>query len=221
MRKDVNWSKLGFTALAVTAVVGVAALAYASGDPHAVANAHGAAVDAHGAAAGHGAAHSTVTPEKLKDLGWRAMNFAALLGILIYFLKKPIVDGLRGRREGIKEEFDSLEAQRSESEAQYQEYAGRLSGLDAELQEMIAKAVAQGEVEKERIIAEANEAAEQIKRQAEMAVVNAIAEAKVNLKNEAAEQAAVMAEELIKKNLTADDQDNLVGAYLAKVGGAA
>jgi F-type H+-transporting ATPase subunit b len=221
MRKDVNWSKLGLTALAVTAVVGVAALAYASGDPHAVAGAHGAAVDAHGAAAAHGGGHSTITPEKLKDLGWRAMNFAALLIILIKFLKKPIVDGLRGRREGIKEEFDSLEAQRTESEAQYQEYAGRLNGLDEELKEMVAKAIAQGEVEKERIIAEANDAAEQIKRQAESAVANAIAEAKVNLKDEVADQAAVMAEELIKKNLTADDQSNLVGAYLSKVGGVA
>ncbi len=217
MRKDVNWSKLGLTALAVTAVVGVAALAYASGDPHAVVDAHGAVADAHGG--GH--ATSSVTPEKLKDLGWRAMNFAALLIILIKFLKAPIVDGLRGRREGIKEEFDALEAQRSESEAQYQEYAGRLNGLDDELKEMVAKAVAQGEVEKERIIAEANDAAEQIKRQAESAVANAIAEAKVTLKNDAADQAAVMAETLIKSNLTADDQDNLVGAYLAKVGGAA
>ena len=221
MRKDVNWSKLGLTALAVTAVVGVAALAYASGDPHAMAGAHGAAVDAHGAAAGHGGGHSTVTPEKLKDLAWRAMNFAALLIILIKFLKAPIVDGLRGRREGIKEEFDTLEAQRSESESQYQEYAGRLNGLDVELKGMVAKAIAQGEVEKELIIAEANEAAEQIKRQAESAVANAIAEAKVNLKNEVAEQATVIAESLIKKNLTTDDQDNLVGTYLAKVGGAA
>jgi F-type H+-transporting ATPase subunit b len=223
MRKDVNWSKLGLSALAVIAVVGVAALAYASGDPHAAAGAHGAAVNAHGAAAAHGGAahHSTVTPEKLKDLAWRTMNFAALMIILIKFLKKPIVDGLRGRREGIKEEFDSLEAQRAESEAQYQEYAGRLSGLDAELKEMVAKAIAQGEVEKERIIAEANAAAEQIKRQAESAVVNAVAEAKINLKNEVADQAAVMAEELIKNNLTAEDQNNLVGAYLAKVGGAA
>lgn len=203
MRKDVNWSKLGLSALAVTAVVGVAALAYAS-----------AAAPAEGDLLG-------IPGHKWKDLGWRAMNFAALMIILIKFLKKPIVDGLRGRREGIKEEFDSLEAQRSESESQYQEYAGRLSGLDAELQEMVAKAVAQGEVEKARIIAEANEAADQIKRQAELAVANAVAEAKVNLKNEVADQATVMAEAIIKSNLTADDQSALVGSYLAKVGGAA
>ncbi|MDA3971498.1 MAG: F0F1 ATP synthase subunit B [Desulfobulbaceae bacterium] len=206
MRKDVNWSKLGLSALAVMAVVGVAALAYA-------------AADAHGGGGGDGLLG--IPAHKWKDLGWRAMNFAALMIILVKFLKKPIVDGLRGRRQGIKEEFDSLETQRSEAEAQYQEYAGRLSGLDAELQEMVAKAVAQGEVEKTRIIAEANDAADQIKRQAELAVANAVAEAKVNLKKEVADQATVMAETIIKSNLTADDQSALVGSYLSKVGGAA
>ncbi|MEN8257481.1 MAG: ATP synthase F0 subunit B [Thermodesulfobacteriota bacterium] len=204
MRRDVNWSKLGLSALAVVAVMGVTAMAYASSDAHA-----------------SGPASWGLTPEKLWDLGWRAMNFAALMFILIYFLKKPIVDGLRGRRQGIREEFDDLESQRSAAERQYQEYASRLSGLDDELKKMVETAVAQGEVEKERIIAEANEAAEQIKRQAEMAVANAVAEAKVNLKNEAADQAAVMAEGIIKSNLQADDQVALVEGYLAKVGGAA
>ena len=202
MRRDVNWSKMGLSALAVVMVLGVAAMAHASADAH-------------------GAAGLGLTPDKLWDLGWRTMNFAALMFILIYFLKKPIVNGLRGRRQGIREEFDDLESQRSRAESQYQEYASRLSGLDAELKEMVQTAITQGEVEKERIIAEANEAAEQIKRQAEMSVANAVAEAKVNLKNEVADQAAVMAEEIIKNNLKADDQVVLVEGYLAKVGGAA
>ena len=205
MRREVNWSKLGLSALAVVAVVGVAALAHAAGG------------------GGHGDGHGGLglTPAKLKDLAYRTMNFAALVFILVYFLKKPLVDGLRGRRQGIREEFDDLENQRSAAEGQYQEYASRLTGLDDELKKMVETAIAQGEVEKERIIAEANEAADQIKRQAEMAVANAVAEAKVNLKNEVAEQAAVMAEGIIKSNLQADDQVALVEGYLAKVGGAA
>jgi F-type H+-transporting ATPase subunit b len=212
MRRDVNWSKLGLSALAVVAILGVAAMAYASGDPHAAEAAHGG---------GHGGGGLGLTPAKLKDLGWRAMNFAALLIILVKFLKKPIVDGLRGRRQGIREEFDDLESKRGAAESQYQEYASRLSGLDAELKAMVETAIAQGEVEKERIIAEANEAAGQIKRQAEMAVANAVAEAKVKLKRDVADQAAVMAEQIIKNNLQAADQVALVEGYLAKVGGVA
>lgn len=210
MRRDVDWSTLRRSALAVAVVVGVAATLYVAGDAFAADAAHG---DGHG---GLG-----LTPEKLKDLGWRAMNFAALVIILVKFLKKPIVDGLRGRRQSIREEFDDLESQRSSAEAEYQQYASRLSGLDDELKKMVETAIAQGELEKERIITEANEAAEQIKRQAEMAVANAVAEAKVNLKLEVAEQASSMAEEIIKRNLQPEDQTALVEGYLAKVGGAA
>lgn len=204
MRKHVNWRKLGLGALAALALVALAATVYASGG-------------------GHGGGHEgpIVSAAKWKDFGWRVMNFIALLIILNKYLKKPLVDGLKGRQQGIKEEFEELETKRAEAEAQYQEYAGRLSGLDAELEKMVQNAVAQGEVEKEKIIANANEAAEQIKRQAEMAVVSAVAEAKKKLTDEVAEQAAVMAEEIIKKNLNADDQKNLVTAFMAKAGGVA
>ncbi|NOR10081.1 MAG: ATPase, partial [Desulfovibrionaceae bacterium] len=48
---------------------------------------------------------------------------------------------------------------------------------------------------------------------------NEIAEAKRRLKAEIVEQAAVMAEEILKKNLQDADQDKLVEDYLTKVGG--
>ena len=55
-------------------------------------------------------------------------------------------------------------------------------------------------------------------RSAEMAVQNQVTEARRTLKNEVAEQAAVMAEELIMKNLTEDDQVKIIDTYLDKVG---
>jgi len=200
MQKNVNWRKLGLGALAAMALVGAAATVYASGG-------------------GEGA--PIVSAAKWKDFGWRVMNFAALLIILYISIKQPLLDGLKGRQQGIKEEFEELETKRTEAEAQYQEYAGRLSGLDEELAKMVESAIANGEVEKEKIIAQANEAADQIKRQAEMAVVSAVAKAKKDLKDEVAEQAAIMAQEIIKKNLNADDQKNLVSAFMAKAGGVA
>ena len=70
----------------------------------------------------------------------------------------------------------------------------------------------------ESYIEKAEQAADDIKRTAEMAIQNEITEARRSLKNEVAEQAAVMAEELIVKNLTNDDQFRIIDDYLAKVG---
>ncbi|MEW6518945.1 MAG: F0F1 ATP synthase subunit B [Thermodesulfobacteriota bacterium] len=177
-----------------------------------------AAGEAHGASSMTGP-HGPLSPAKLKDFAWRVMNFAALLVILIKFLKKPLVDALKGRQQGIAAEFEDLEARRADAERNYKEYEARLAGIDDELKAMVEKAIAQGKVEKERIIAEANRAAEGIKRQAEMAVQNEIAEARRRLKTEVAEQAAVMAAEIIKKNLQDADQNKLVEDYLTKLGG--
>ena len=167
----------------------------------------------------HGAAHGGVSSEKLWDLLFRTMNFAALVFILVYFLAKPIANALGSRRQAIKDNFEDLEARRAEAERFYKEHEGKLASLDQEVQQIIAAAVAQGELEKQRIIDEAQRAAEDIKRQAEMAVQQEFAEAKKKLREEVAEQAAAMAEEIIGKNLQESDQAKLIGDYLSKVGG--
>ncbi len=216
MKNNKGWSKIALAALALAAVVGTAGIIYASGgDPHAAE----AAGEAHGAASSLTGPHGPLSPAKLKDFGFRVMNFAALMVILIKFLKKPMADALKGRQQGIAAEFEDLEARRAEAERSYKEYEAKLAGIDDELKSMVDKAIAQGKAEKERIIEEANRAADGIKRQAEMAVLNEVAEAKRRLKTEVAEQAAVMAEEIIKKNLQDADQNKLVEDYLTKLGG--
>lgn len=208
MNNSRKWTQIALAVLTAGVVVGIAGTVLASGaDPHAAADAQGAA---------HG---GSLSPEKLKDLGWRVMNFAVLVIILVKFLKKPLADSLKNRKEGIRAEFEDLEARRGEAEREYKEYEGKLAGIDDELKTMVENAITQGQKEKERILEEAERAAESIQRQAEMAVQNEIADAKRRLKAEITEQAAVMAEEIIKKNLQDADQDKLVEDYLTKVGG--
>jgi len=219
MNTNRKWAKFGLAALTVAGVLVAAGVLYASGGEAA----HGAAEAAHGAAAAHGGAHGgahgSVTPEKLKDLLWRTLNFIGLVIILVKFTSKPIANALRTRRESIKEQFEGLEARKAEAEQFYKEYEAKLSGIDEEAKRIVEGAVAQAEAEKERIIADAHRAAGDIKRQAEMAVQHELAVAKQRLRADVADQAATMAEELIRKNLQPADQDKLVAEYLDKVGG--
>lgn len=183
---------------------------------HAPADAHGDA--AHGDDAHHG---SSLSKEKLMDLFWRVLNFAVLVVILVKFGAKPIANGLTGRQKAIKEEIEGLEARRDEAEKSYKEFTAKLSTVEKDIDTIVEKAVAQAEIEKTKIIEKAEQAADDIKRQAEMAIQNEITEARRNLKDEIAEGASVMAEELIVKNLTDDDQVKIIEDYLSKVGGAA
>ncbi len=176
--------------------------------------------DAKVAGEGHGEAHVApmITAAKMKDLFWRTANFIALLIILVKFLAKPIANGLSGRRRGIQEELEALEAKRDEAERSYKEFEARLAGMEKEMDSVVEKAIAMAKDEKARILNEAEQSAEEIKRQAEAAVQAAIVDAKGKLQDEVAEQAAAMAEELIVKNLTPKDQVAITEQYLERVG---
>jgi F-type H+-transporting ATPase subunit b len=159
-----------------------------------------------------------IPKEKWMDLLWRTMNFAGLLAILILALKKPIANGLKCRRQAIVETFDDLGAQKAEAERIYKGYEDKLAKIDEEIEALLSSAIKQGEVEKERIIEDANRAAGDIQRQAEMAIQHEISEARLRLRGEIAEQAVQMAEDLIKQNLKDADQNKMVEDYLEKVG---
>jgi F-type H+-transporting ATPase subunit b len=191
--KDCNWAKLRPVGLAVVLLLCATVAQASSGE-------------------------NTIPHEKWMDLLWRTLNFAALLAILILALKKPIANGLNGRQRAIGEKFADLEAQKAEAERIYREYEAKLVKIDEEVQLIISGAVSQGEAEKARIIAEANRAAGDIQRQAEMAIQHELAEAKLRLRGEIAEQAVRMAEDLIKLNLKEADQARMVEDYLEKVG---
>ncbi len=171
------------------------------------------------AGGGHGAATGgSLSPAKLKDLGWRVLNFIALMIILVKFGAKPIGASLAGRQKRIKDEIEDLQAKRVLAEKSYRDFEAKLASVEKDIDKIVEKAVAQAELEKVKIIERAEQAAADIKRQAEMAVQKEIMEAKRSLKNDVADKAAVMAETLILKNLTAADQVKIVEDYLAKVG---
>ncbi len=167
-------------------------------------------------AAGHG--EGSLSALKLKDLFWRVVNFIALMIILVKFGAKPIASALAGRQKNIKDELAELEARKAEAETSYREFEAKLSTVEKDIDRIVEKAVAQAEVEKTKIIEKAEQSAEDIQRSAKLAIQNEIMEARRTLKNDVADQAALMAEGLIIKNLTSDDQVKIIEEYLDKVG---
>ncbi|MBE0584471.1 MAG: ATP synthase F0 subunit B [Desulfofustis sp.] len=167
------------------------------------------------AASGEG---GSLSSEKLWDLFWRVLNFAVLIFLLVKFGAKPIANSLGGRQKRIKEELQDLERRRDEAQKQYREFEAKLASVEKDIDTIVARAVAQAEVEKAKIIEKAEKAVGDLKRQSELAIQNEIVEARRTLKNEITEQAAALAEELIVKNLKPADQVQIIENYLNKVG---
>lgn len=166
-----------------------------------------------------GAQAADISPQKVWDLFYRVLNFSVLVFILLYFLKKPTVNFFSNRRENIRAELEELETKRVEVERAYKESESKMATLEASAQEIVAEAVRQGEVERTKILAEAERAAANMRRQAELAVQHEVATARGQLKAEITDEAARVAAELVQQNLQPADDARMIADSLDQVGG--
>ncbi|MBW2143298.1 MAG: hypothetical protein JRG75_02735 [Deltaproteobacteria bacterium] len=193
--------------------------AYASGEgaPAGDRGVHDSAVvsggEEHGA--GHGAHDSG---KKMEDLLYRTINFALLVIILFVVVKKTsIKDFFVFFREEIKNNFEELNREKELAEKRYQELEQKLKEFESSKKEIIEQYTAEGEVEKGKIIAEAEQRAEQILEQAELTIQREIQAAGDRLKQEVLDNAALKAQEILTKEMKESDQDHLVDEFIKSV----
>ncbi len=173
----------------------------------------GLAFGSSGAEHGEAAAHQ----------GWaasdwqRVLNFAILVAVLIYFVRKPASEALNGRIDGIKQELSSLETRKKEAEEKLAEYNRRIASLDKEAEDIIAQYRKQGEAARERILRESEKTAAKLEEQAKKNIEQEFKNAKAKLQEDILRKALEKAETLVKEKITTDDQDRLVDEYLDKV----
>lgn len=148
---------------------------------------------------------------------YRVMNFVLLAGGLIFLLRKPLSQALRGRIKGIQDQLSELEAKKKEAEKELAAYTQKLALLDQEAQKLIDEYIKQGNEAKARILQEAEAAAQKLEEQAQRNIEHEFKQAKLKLQQEALEKALAKAEEIIKSKVTSQDQERLVDEYLKKV----
>lgn len=171
--------------------------------------------DKHGEAAHEGDAQ--------KAKGWvatdtyRVLNFAVLAGALVFLLRKPISQALDSRIKGIQAQLEDLESKKAEAEKVLSEYNAKIAKLSQESEGIVAEYIRQGNEAKIRILKEAEASAYKLEEQARRNIENEFEVAKQRLQQDIFEKAMIKAEEIIKKNITADDQNRLVDEYLDKV----
>ena len=154
----------------------------------------------------------------MKDFLYRVLNFGIVVAILVYFLAKPMKKGLAGRRQDIEKALAEAKQAKEEAEAKFAEYDLKLTQATEEIAEISDAIRRDGEIEKQKIIANAKEMAIKIEQDAENAAALEIAKARIELQREAVLLAVSVAEEKLKKNFTKDDDTRLIDEYMQKVG---
>ena len=167
------------------------------------------------AATGDGHADSGVI---LKDFLYRCFNFILMVGLLAYFVTKPIRKGLKTRRDEIEKTLADARTAKEAAEAKHREYSEKLAKATEEIATLTEAIRRDGELEREKILAAAKQLAVKIEKEADNKAFSVVAKARIELREEAARLAVELAEDMLKKQVSADDQKRLVDEYMQKVG---
>lgn len=154
----------------------------------------------------------------LKDFIYRCINFALMVGLLAYFVTRPIRRGLKERRERVAKELADANAAKAAAEERFNEYSAKIAKASDEISRLAEEIKREGELERDRILTAAREQAAKIEKEAEAKAAGLLARARAELRGEASRLAVELAEEMLKKSVTADDQKRLVDEYMQKVG---
>ena len=165
------------------------------------------------AAGGHGG----ITAEKLQDLLWRTVNFVVFAAILIKLVAKPAKKFFAQRTQDVATNLEEMAAKQAEFEAAVKAAEARLAAVAKERQGVIQQFIAEGEMEKAKILDKANQVAARIKEMAAFTIEQETKKAAQSLKEEVVGLATQMATDMIKEKATYADQQGLVEEYLKKV----
>lgn len=171
-----------------------------------------------GLALASGGGHEAGGGALLKDFIGRSVNFVLLVGLLGYFLRKPLAQGLAGRRDKVTETLRQARRAREEAEGRAAILARQLAESEERIAEMAERMKQENEQEREKLLEKARQLAENIRSEAEAGADREIERARRELRAEAVALAIELAEERLKEGLQAADQEHLVEQYLKQVG---
>lgn len=163
-------------------------------------------------------AHAADGAAQLKDFLYRLFNFAILAGILFWAVKKANIGGLlAARRDDVAKTLQEAVQLRETAEQKLAEYTDKLTRATREIEDIQAAILHEGELERQRIIAEAESMAAKIREQAAVAARQELQQARDRLRADAALLAVQLAEATLRESVTPMDQDRFVDDYLAKL----
>jgi len=152
----------------------------------------------------------------LKDFIWKTVDFIVLVGFLYWMLAARIKEFFVGRRQDIKDSLEKAAQQKIEAEGKFREYSEKIDKASAEIDGIFEMIKAQGVVEKQKIIEDAEKVARKIKEDAHLRTQQELKKASDQLRAEAVKLSVQMAEEILKRNITVQDHEMIIREYMEK-----
>lgn len=147
----------------------------------------------------------------------RLLNFSILVGLLVYFLKSPIVGYLASRSTQIRQDLVAAAEMRAAATAQLAEIDRKMQALPAELDALKRQGVEDVKAEQARIAQSASDEQTRLLEHTRREIDMRLRIARRELTEHAARLAVGVAEQRIRRTITPDDQLRLVDRYASQL----
>jgi len=206
-------------ALAFAAVPAVA-LAEGGGDHSEAADGESSQA-AHGDEGGHGeGGHINWTSwddPHAPPLALMFVNFALLLVVLYFILRKPIGGGAKERRARLEKEIGEARELKEAAESALAEARSKIDSLDAEMAKLLQEIIDGGKSEAARITSEAEARAERMQADTTALVEQEVARMSRAIREDVVSGIVDKAEAVIREKIRDDDQTRLAREYLQEL----
>jgi len=151
--------------------------------------------------------------------GWilKLANMFLFIGVLGWALGGPIKKALNDRRVQIQTEADEARARRVKADQLAADIQARLTQIENDVRAIHERAQAEGEKQKQELIAAAEAEAEKILQSARNEVDNRLKHARHELTEYAGELATQRAEQILREKVTDKDRERLFDESVREV----
>jgi F-type H+-transporting ATPase subunit b len=162
------------------------------------------------------------SPSPLKpdnsELVWGSISFVLLLGIFIKWGYPAVTKTMKAREDRIRNDLEQAEGTKSEAETVLTEYRAQLADARAEAGRIIDEARQAADQVRRDLIARAEADSAELRARAQEDVRLAGERAMADLRGRVSDLAIELAEKVVERNLDRDTQIALIDNYINSVG---
>jgi F0F1-type ATP synthase membrane subunit b/b' len=145
------------------------------------------------------------------------INFGVLLTLYYMLGKKPVAAALKQRRVTIGKDIDEAQALLAEAKERAKKYQAELNSAETDASTARAGLISAGKGEVDRLLLEAQERADRMKRDADRLVEQERKQVQLDLLKETVDLAVREAAHILEKSVTADDHARLAQDLLLEL----
>lgn len=145
------------------------------------------------------------------------INFFILAYGIYYLGRKPFMNFLKGRQKEVADEIKELADRKESFERQIEETRQMIQDSGTRFEKIKSRIKDEGERKRQQIIDQANEQSRKLMEMEKKKAANQILQARQHLLAELADSASDLALNRLPKEITDDDQNNMLSLYINQI----